>query len=70
MVLHDLGVSLLESVPLPEWTPFGIAVVMLAALVLLWFSMRRHLKRADYPDDPATPRTDTPTASPASPSDA
>jgi len=28
-----------------------LAVIMMVALALLWFSMRRHLRRADYPDE-------------------
>ncbi|MFT3877072.1 MAG: hypothetical protein QM708_11715 [Propioniciclava sp.] len=41
MVLLDLG---LGSALAPGWAPLGVAVVMLVALALLWFSMRRHLK--------------------------
>lgn len=41
MVLLDLGLG--PSLA-PSWAPFGVAVVMLLALALLWFSMRRHLK--------------------------
>lgn len=40
MVLLDLNV-------LPSWMPFGVAVLMLVVLALLWLSMRRHLRRAD-----------------------
>lgn len=48
MVLLDLGRDLA-----PSWAPLGLAVFLLVVLALLWFSMRRHLKRADYPDVPA-----------------
>lgn len=41
MVLLDLGRDLA-----PSWAPLGATVVLLLILVLLWFSMRRHLKRA------------------------
>lgn len=74
MVLYDL-VAPLESGQLPGWTGLAVALVMFAALGLLWLSMRRHLKRADYPDevevadDPET-RTDSVASSPASPGSA
>lgn len=73
MVLHDLvapllALPLLEAGDVPDWTPFVLAVIMLVALGLLWLSMRKHLKRADYPDEPA-PDADR-AASPASPADA
>ncbi|MDO5534789.1 MAG: hypothetical protein Q4F65_09075 [Propionibacteriaceae bacterium] len=41
MVLLDLGRELA-----PSWAPFGAAMLLLVLLALLWFSMRRHLKRA------------------------
>ena len=41
MVLLDLGRDLA-----PSWAPLGAALVLLVLLALLWFSMRRHLKRA------------------------
>ncbi|MFV0451748.1 MAG: hypothetical protein ACK5LS_05795 [Propioniciclava sp.] len=51
MVLHDLSI-LLEGTQLPGWMPLAVAFVLFAALVWLWLSMRVHLKRADYPDEP------------------
>lgn len=41
MVLLDLGRELA-----PSWAPLGAAVILLVLLTILWFSMRRHLKRA------------------------
>lgn len=40
-MLFDLGSALA-----PSWAPLLVAVVMLLALGLLWWSMSRHLKRA------------------------
>ena len=48
MVLLDLGAQ-----QAPSWLAFAFALLMMVVLLLLWFSMRRHLKRADYPDTPA-----------------
>ena len=39
MVLLDLGSDLA-----PSWAPLLVAVVLLLALAVLWWSMRRHLK--------------------------
>lgn len=38
---------------LPTWTPLGIAAILMVALVLLWLSMRRHIRiaRRDAPND-------------------
>ncbi|WP_232549628.1 hypothetical protein [Propioniciclava soli] len=38
---------------LPSWTPLALAGLMMVALVLLWLSMRRHIRiaRSDAPDD-------------------
>ncbi len=47
MVLLDLGAGLA-----PEWLPLAVMVILFVALGLLWFSMRGHLKKADYPDPP------------------
>ena len=41
MVLFDLGRDLA-----PSWAPLGVSVVLMLLLLVLWFSMRRHLKRA------------------------
>lgn len=47
MVLLDLGTD-----QAPSWLPFTLALILLVVLALLWFSMSRHLKKADYPDEP------------------
>ena len=41
MVLHDLGAA-----QAPGWLGLVITLVLLVALLLLFLSMRRHLKRA------------------------
>jgi hypothetical protein len=40
----------------PGWLAFVIFLAMFAAVILLWLSMRRHLKKVDFeeaPDDGA-----------------
>lgn len=49
----------------PSWAPLGASVVLLLVLLLLWFSMRRHLRRAakfagEEGADIHAPRTATP----------
>ncbi|WP_342373012.1 hypothetical protein PCC79_03480 [Propioniciclava soli] len=60
MVLLDLTPLRLTWPPLaplvgtlPTWTPLALAVIMMIVLVLLWLSMRRHIRiaRSDAPDD-------------------
>ena len=60
MLLLDLGRDLA-----PSWSPLATALVLLVVLLLLWFSMRRHLKRAakfsaEEGVDIHAPRIDTP----------
>lgn len=69
MVLHDLGV-LLEGNQLPGWLPLVVVIVMIVALAWLWGSMRTHLKRADYPDEPEAAEGAADGASPATPDSA
>lgn len=64
MVLLDLTADSASA-----WGPLIVTVVLLVALVLLWFSMRRHLKRADYPDAEPIRRTRGGPSAPASPGD-
>lgn len=72
MVLHDL--ILLEANQLPGWMPLAVAIVLFVALAWLWGSMRVHLKRADYPDEPDAGASDAvddgEAASPSSPGSA
>ena len=61
MVLFDLGRDLA-----PSWTPLVLAVILLILLALLWFSMRRHLRKAaryshEQGVDIHAPRIDEPT---------
>lgn len=49
----------------PSWAPLGASVLLLLVLLLLWLSMRRHLKRAarfseEEGVDIHAPRTATP----------
>lgn len=53
----------------PSWAPLGASLALLLVLLLLWFSMRRHLKRAakfagEDGVDIHAPRTARPTAGP------
>lgn len=45
MVLLDLGAQ-----QAPGWLTLVVSLVLLIALLLLFLNMRKHLKRADYPD--------------------
>ncbi|QIK71567.1 hypothetical protein G7070_03860 [Propioniciclava coleopterorum] len=49
MVLHDLGAA-----QAPGWLALVVTLVLLIALLLLFVNMRKHLKRADYPDLPTS----------------
>lgn len=49
MVLHDLGAA-----QAPGWLGLVITLVLLVALLLLFLSMRRHLKRAETPNLPSS----------------
>lgn len=49
MVLHDLGAA-----QAPGWLGLVITLVLLVALVLLFLSMRKHLKRAEQPHLPSS----------------
>ena len=48
---------LAQKVPDPEdvkagWLGFGVFLALAAAVVLLWLSMRRHLKKVDFEEEP------------------
>jgi hypothetical protein len=52
-------VPLAQKVPDPEdvkagWLGFGVFLALAAAVVLLWLSMRRHLKKIDFEEKPDT----------------
>jgi hypothetical protein len=36
----------------PGWLGFGVFLALAAAVVLLWLSMRRHLKKVDFEEEP------------------
>jgi hypothetical protein len=40
----------------PGWLGFGVFLVLAVAVVLLWLSMRRHLKKVDFEEAPAARR--------------
>jgi hypothetical protein len=49
--------SLAQQVPDPEdvkagWLGFGVFLALAVAVVLLWLSMRRHLKKVDFEEEP------------------
>jgi hypothetical protein len=44
----------------PGWLGFGMFVALAVAVVLLWLSMRRQLKKIDFEEEPDPPR-DEPT---------
>jgi hypothetical protein len=57
----------------PGWLGFGMFIALAVAVVLLWLSMRRQLKKIDFveePDEPAAgqdatdPSPDAPTPAP------
>ena len=49
MVLHDLGAQ-----QAPGWLNLVLVLVLLIALALLFFNMRKLLRKADYPDLPTS----------------
>jgi hypothetical protein len=57
------------------WLGFAVFVALAVAVVLLWLSMRRHLKKVDFEEEPDPPgeeptaTTDTPEREPGRPSD-
>ena len=52
MVLLDLN-----DLATPGWLPLLLTGVLLVLLVLLFLSMRRHLRRIDVPVDPQHPES-------------
>ena len=36
----------------PGWLGFGLFIALFVAVVLLWLSMRRHLKKIDFEEKP------------------
>jgi hypothetical protein len=40
----------------PGWLGFGMFVALAVAVVLLWLSMRRQLKKIDFEEEPDPPR--------------
>lgn len=52
MILLDLT----ENVT-PGWLPLLLVIILGLALVLLFLSMRRHMKRIDVPVDPQHPES-------------
>ncbi|CAN5437188.1 hypothetical protein BH10ACT10_BH10ACT10_03870 [soil metagenome] len=44
----------------PGWLGFGVVMALAVAVALLWFSMRKQLRKVDFevePDEPKQPRT-------------
>jgi hypothetical protein len=35
----------------PGWLGFGVFIALAAAVVLLWFSLRKHLGKVDFDED-------------------
>ena len=59
--LHLALVTFAVNAPNPEdvkagWLGFGVFLALAAAVVLLWLSMRRHLRKVDFEEKPAAPR--------------
>ncbi len=45
----------------PGWLGLGVVAALAVAVALLWFSMRKQLKKIDFevePDEPKQPRTE------------
>jgi hypothetical protein len=40
----------------PGWLGFGLFIALFVAVVLLWLSMRRHLKKIDFEEKPDSTR--------------
>jgi hypothetical protein len=40
----------------PGWLGFGMFIALAVAVVLLWLSMRRQLKKIDFEEEPDPPR--------------
>ncbi|MEO5708194.1 MAG: hypothetical protein ABIQ59_00030 [Nocardioidaceae bacterium] len=43
----------------PGWLGFGVVMALVVAVALLWFSMRKQLRKVDFevePDEPKQPR--------------
>ena len=54
-------VPLAEKAPEPEdvkqgWLGFAVFLALAFALVLLWFSLRKHLRRVTFEEGPDRPR--------------
>ena len=45
----------------PGWLGFAVFCALAVAVVLLWLSMRRHLGKIDFEEQPDEPPTDGPT---------
>jgi hypothetical protein len=62
--MNALWVSILllaDGAPNPAdvkqgWLGFVVFISLAIAVVLLWLSMRRHLKKIDFEEQPPTPR--------------
>lgn len=74
MTFGTVGLVLLQTAPgldpnivKPGWTPLLILVMLLVVLTLLYFSMRRHVRRINVPER-ARPSSDV-TTSEESPAD-
>ena len=39
----------------PGWLGFGVFLALAAAVVVLWFSMRKQLKKVDFEEQPDRP---------------
>jgi hypothetical protein len=64
MILFDLDPNVVK----PGWTPLIITIVIAAALVLLYLSMRRQFRKIDvtrYAEDKSDPVPTEPSADPS-----
>jgi hypothetical protein len=55
--LYTVAVTLVEKGPDPEdvkpgWLGFGVFIALVVAVTLLWFSMRKQLKKVDFEEAP------------------
>ncbi len=60
--LSAVVLPLVEKGPDPEdvkpgWLGFGVFLALAAAVVLLWLSMRKQLKKVDFEEEPDPPST-------------